>query len=241
MGADYIATGHYVRREYDAPTRQWILQTGVDRSKDQSYALYNMTQEQMAQALFPLGNYRKSEIREIAREAGLPVAHKEDSQDICFVEGSPGDFVEKYVETRKIQGDIIDSQGNILGRHRGIYRYTIGQRKGLGITAGSPVYIIKINPESNTIQVGKNTDLFHSGLLAENMHWISGKLPELPGNISAKIRYNASKVAASLQQVGNGIIEVTFEKAQRAITPGQAVVIYEGEKVLGGGTIIAPI
>lgn len=237
LGADYIATGHYVRREYDKETERWILKTGIDGTKDQSYALNSITQYQLAHSLFPLGDYRKAEIRALAKEEGLLVAEKEESQDICFVESSHGDFLEKYQGITELAGDIIDSQGKVLGQHKGIYRYTIGQNRGLGIALGYPVYVTKINFQNNTIQVGLSEELFYTSFLAEDSHFISGLIPEQPRNVLAKIRYKGSKAAAMIEPLTNNQIKVTFEVPQRAITPGQAVVFYEDETVLGGAII----
>lgn len=245
LGADYIATGHYVRNSYHPQTQQWILKTGIDQTKDQSYALYNLTQYQLAHTLFPLGEYSKAEVRGIADREDLPVAHKPESQDICFVEGTPGDFIESYryltdpVSDRHIltYGDIIDARGNILGQHKGIYRYTVGQHKGLGLALGYPVYVIAINADTNTVRVGRKEELFSSGLLAENVHYISGSFPENFQVIQVKIRYNAPKVPAVITLYQDGTAGVAFKEKQRAVTPGQAVVFYDGENVLGGGVI----
>lgn len=237
LGAKYIATGHYIRREYDEKTQQYILKTGLDESKDQSYALYHMTQKQLKHSLFPLGKYRKTEIRQLAKEEGLAVAEKSESQDICFVETTHSDFLEKYLDISDSQGDIVDSQGNYLGRHKGIYRYTIGQHKGLGLSLGYPVYVTGIDAARNTIQVGISEELFHLGLIAEDIHFISGRVPDQPVNVLAKIRYNAPKVPATITALQDGTIKVIFDKVQRAITPGQTVVFYDEDKVLGGGLI----
>ncbi|UWG98121.1 tRNA 2-thiouridine(34) synthase MnmA [Dehalobacter sp. DCM] len=243
LGADFIATGHYVRNDYDPQAKRWLLKTGIDPSKDQSYALYNLTQEQLAQTLFPLGTYRKAEIREIAAEEGLPVAHKAESQDICFVEGTAGDFIKEYRQLKddRSLGKIIDTQGNVLGRHKGIYRYTVGQHKGLGLALGYPVYVTKIDADNNTIQVGRREELFSSGLILEEAHFISGEIPEQTQEIQVKIRYNAPKVPAVLLPKLEGEIEVAFQECQRAVTPGQAAVFYDGEHVLGGGIIRSAI
>lgn len=237
LGADYIATGHYVRKEYDDEAEQWVLKTGIDETKDQSYALYHLTQDQLAHTLFPLGEYSKVEIRQIAGSEGLLVAQKAESQDICFVNGTSGDFIEEYRKLKDSQGDIVDSQGNILGRHKGIYRYTVGQHKGLGLALGFPVYVTAVDAETNTVRVGSKEDLYSLGLLTEKVHFISGISPEHHNNISAKIRYNAPKVPAVLDILENGTAKVTFQENQRAVTPGQAVVFYDGERVLGGATI----
>ena len=236
LGAYYIATGHYVRREYDDKTGKWILRTGLDETKDQSYALYHMTQHQLEHTLFPLGGYRKTEIRELAREAGLITAEKQDSQDICFVETTHGDFLEQYRNIKNSEGDIRDSQGKLLGRHKGIYRYTIGQSKGLGIALGYPVYVTKIDADTNTIYVGTSEELFQTSLIAEDIHFISGELPREPLHVSAKIRYNAPGQSAVVTMQDRDA-KVVFTKAQRAITPGQMVVFYDEDVVLGGGVI----
>lgn len=237
LGADYIATGHYVRREYDSATNKWIMKVGIDDTKDQSYALYHLTQEQLEHTVFPLGNYHKFEIRAIAKEEGLIVADKAESQEICFVEGSYGDFLEKYRNITSSPGDIIDSEGKKLGEHRGIYRYTIGQHKGLGLAIGYPVYVTKIDPAKNIVQVGSKEELFQSNLIGENYSFISGKPPSALLKVKAKIRYNAPKVPAEITIQDEKLIKVRFEEPQRAITPGQAVVFYQDDIVLGGATI----
>jgi len=237
LGADYIATGHYVRREYDSEKRQWVLKTGLDPAKDQSYALYQITREQLQYTLFPLGNYQKTEIRAIAKAHGLFVADKAESQEICFVEGSYGDFLEKYRGLPPSSGDIIDSQGKKLGEHRGIYRYTIGQHKGLGIAVGRPLYVTRIDALNNIVRVGDKEELFHRRLSARGINFISGDIPAGALDIKAKIRYNAPRVEARLTLGGDDLAEVEFLEPQRAITPGQAVVFYENDIVLGGGTI----
>ncbi|RJE48218.1 MULTISPECIES: tRNA 2-thiouridine(34) synthase MnmA [unclassified Dehalobacter] len=237
LGADYIATGHYVRKEYDDKTHQWVLKAGIDETKDQSYALYHLTQDQLAHTFFPLGEYRKADVRQIAEGEGLAVAKKAESQDICFVEGTAGDFIEGYRQLKDVQGVIVDSRGMILGRHKGIYRYTVGQHKGLGLALGFPVYVTSIDAETNTIRVGSKDELFSSGLHVENVHYISGVFPEQIQNILVKIRYNAPKVSAVVNSLENGTAVVIFGEKQRAVTPGQAVVFYDGESVLGGGTI----
>ncbi|OCZ54756.1 MULTISPECIES: tRNA 2-thiouridine(34) synthase MnmA [Dehalobacter] len=238
LGADFIATGHYVRKEYDDKTQQWVLKTGIDETKDQSYALYHLTQDQLTHTLFPLGKYCKADVRQIASREGLAVAQKAESQDICFVEGTAGDFIEMYRQLQDIgQGNIIDAEGNLIGQHKGIYHYTVGQHKGLGLALGFPVYVTAIDAETNTVRVGRKEELFSSGLLAENVHLISSVSPELLQNISVKIRYNAPKVSAAVNLLHDGTAEVAFTEKQRAVTPGQAVVFYDGDHVLGGGAI----
>jgi tRNA-specific 2-thiouridylase len=235
LGADFIATGHYVRREYDPSAGKWLLKTGADESKDQSYVLYHMTQEQLAHTLFPLGAFRKSEIRDIARKEGLVVADKAESQEICFISGHYGDFVENYCKAAPSAGNFIDSQGNTIGRHRGIHRYTVGQHKGLGLAVGRPLYVTRIDPSNNTVQVGSKEELFHKKLIAGRPSFIAGR-PPAQKRITAKIRYNAPKVPAELYSCGD-TAEVEFFEPQRSITPGQAVVFYDGDTLLGGATI----
>mgnify|MGYP000857556533 FL=1 len=237
LEADYVATGHYVRREFDHGTKKWLLKVGLDAAKDQSYVLYNMTQEQLASTLFPLGNYCKSEIRAIAREAGLLVADKAESQEICFVEGSYGDFIQNYLGLPDTPGDFIDSTGKKVGRHRGIYRYTIGQHKGLGLALGYPVYVTGIDPNTNTVYVGPKEHLYDFALVAENYNFISGEPPAGKLKVLAKIRYSAPKVPAEIEVLSDRKVAVRFEEPQRAITPGQAVVFYQDQVVLGGATI----
>lgn len=238
LSADYIATGHYVRREFDGAYQEWQLNEGADHSKDQSYALYHMTQEQLEHTLFPLGEFRKTEVRALARQAGLIVADKSESQEICFVDGSYGDFLEKYMNISNSNGDILNSAGQKLGEHRGIYRYTIGQHKGLGLALGYPVYVTKINALANTVQIGPKEELYHSMLTAENISFISRVHPSREEKIMIKIRYNAPKVPGRIIIVNEKRVQVYFDEPQRAITPGQAVVFYRNETVLGGGTII---
>lgn len=237
LTADYIATGHYVRREFNSSANQWLLKVGLDQTKDQSYALYHMTQDQLAHTLFPLGGYQKTEIRAIAKEAGLIVADKAESQEICFVEGSYGDFVERYQSISASPGDFIDSQGRKIGEHRGIYRYTIGQHKGLGLALGYPVYVTKIDPLANTVQVGSQEELLQSHLIGEKLTFISGKVPSKQLEVKVKIRYNAPRVPALLRFQEDERVRVEFKEPQRAITPGQAVVFYQDDIVLGGATI----
>lgn len=237
LEADYIATGHYVRTKYDQSSGKWQLKTGLDPTKDQSYALFHMTQEQLAHTLFPLGQYHKTAIREMAKEAGLLVADKADSQEICFVEDSYADFLESYKGITSSGGDIIDAAGKKLGRHRGTYRYTIGQSKGLGIALGYPVYVTAIDPATQTIRVGTNDELFHTSLLADRYTFVSGEAVRAATTVTVKIRYNAPKVPATITPLDEELIQVDFAQAQRAITPGQAVVLYDNDVVLGGGTI----
>ena len=238
MDADYIATGHYARILWDEASGQYNLLTGLDSSKDQSYALYSLNQHQLEHTMFPLGTYTKQEVRQLAEEAGLPVSSKAESQDICFVpDGNYGDFVDSYSGLEKHTGLFRYSNGEYLGPHKGIHHYTIGQRKGLGLAMGHPVYVTGIDADSNTVWVGENQELFRDRLIAEDVHYISPSPLNSPTELTVKIRYSSQPVPALIITRDNNRAEVKFHSPQRAITPGQAAVFYDGEQVLGGGTI----
>ncbi|MEA4924562.1 MAG: tRNA 2-thiouridine(34) synthase MnmA [Syntrophomonadaceae bacterium] len=240
MQADFIATGHYARISRDEASGQYGLFTGLDNRKDQSYALYTLTQYQLGHTLFPLGAYTKQEVRRLAENAGLQVFHKAESQDLCFVSaGRYGEYVDNYAPTKTKYGAFRRLSGETLGIHKGIHHYTVGQRKGLGLALGQPAYVTGIDPETSTVWIGDNQDLFHSSLIAENAHFISGTVPQKAFPASAKIRYSAARIPALITPLGSNRIQVDFNVPQRAITPGQAVVLYDGEQVLGGGTILA--
>jgi tRNA-specific 2-thiouridylase len=238
LDGDYLATGHYVRRDFNAANRRWVIKKGLDSGKDQSYVLYGLNQEQLAKSLFPLGEYSKAAIRNKARELGLRVAEKPDSQEICFIPDQDyGGFIQRYRPEAVQPGNIVDESGKVLGRHRGIIHYTIGQRKGMGIAATHPVYVREIRVATNEVVVGRAETVFSDRLVASNLNWIA--LPGLDREmaVEAKIRYAARPAAASLKPLAGDRVEVLFELPQRAITPGQAVVFYQGDVVLGGGTI----
>lgn len=238
MEADFIATGHYARIGRDESADKFTMSIGVDSTKDQSYALYTLTQYQLAHTLFPLGIYTKQEIRRIAEEAHLPVSTKAESQDLCFVSaGRYGEFVDNYPGLETKTGLFRATGGETLGTHKGIHHYTIGQRKGLGLALGHPAYVTGIDSETNTVWIGGNQELFQSTLIAENVRYISGIPPQIPYMASAKIRYSAARVPALITPLDTDRLRVDFQIPQRAITPGQAVVIYDGDRVLGGGTI----
>lgn len=235
MGCDRVATGHYARVEEDGPGR-FLLKRGIDQSKDQSYFLYALTGQQLAQIVFPLGEYSKDEVRALAVRRGLPVAEEKESQEICFVAGDYRDFLKDRVEARP--GDIVDQQGRVLGTHRGIPFYTIGQRKGLGVAGGRPLYVSALRKESNRVVLGDNEQLFSKSLLAADCNFISiGALLE-PLAVQAKIRYRAA-LAGAVITPQDKLIRVDFQESQRAITPGQSVVFYDGDYVVGGGRIVS--
>ena len=238
LGYDYLATGHYARVKLDEASGKYRLLRGRDRSKDQSYVLYQLGQHQLAHLLLPVGEYDKPSIRRSARQAGLINADKSDSQDICFVpDGDYTRFLQEYGGVKMIPGDFVDRAGHVLGRHKGLPCYTTGQRKGLGVSAGKHVYVLRKNAQDNTILLGDNEDLFTSVLTADRVNWISGETPASPLRVTAKTRYSQTEAAATVHPLPDGRIRVEFDVPQRAITAGQAVVLYDGEQVLGGGTI----
>ena len=234
-GCDLIVTGHYVRILEDE--QGFHLYKGAEASKDQSYVLYSLSKDMLAHTRFPLGAYSKEEIRQIAQEQGFVNAEKEDSQDICFIpDGDYHAFIERTTGVRSQAGDFINQQGQIVGRHKGYYCYTIGQRRGLGISAPKPYYVTEIIPSENKVILGSNDDLFQTDLIAGDFNWI-----DLPGEdeiVKARIRYHQAEKECRITLLENGRVAVHFLQPQRAITRGQAVVVYRGDMVLGGGTII---
>lgn len=243
LGYEYIATGHYARIEYREDTGRYCLRKAKDQTKDQSYVLYQLTQEELSHVLFPLGEYCKDEIRHIAAEQDMVNAKKHDSQDICFIpDGDYVGFLERYLKDENAEGlkpgAFVDRTGKVLGTHRGICRYTIGQRKGLGISGEYPYYVCEIDTKNNQIVLGRNEVLFEKHLVAEQFNWICIE-PEEGQEIRcfAKIRYRHKEAPASVRRLSDGRVEVLFDEPQRAITKGQAVVLYDGEDVLGGGVI----
>ena len=238
LGCDRIVTGHYARIEQDPATGRYLLRKAVHEQKDQSYVLYMLTQEQMAHTLFPLGTMEKTQVREIAQELGFLNARKKDSQDICFVPG--GDylaFMERYTGKSYPSGDFLDTNGKIVGRHRGAAGYTLGQRKGLGLAMGAPVYVCGKDMAQNTVTVGPNEALLSRGLLANDWNWFPFDTLNAPIRVLAKVRYRQVEQPAIVYPEENGFARVEFAQPQRAITPGQAVVLYDGSLVIGGGTI----
>lgn len=237
LGYDGIATGHYARIEYDGD--KYILKTALDPTKDQSYVLYNLTQEQLSKIKFPLGGLAKTEVRRIAEEQGFINARKHDSQDICFVpDGDYAGMISRYTGKTYEPGNFVDTQGNILGRHEGIIHYTIGQRRGLGISSSARLYVVKIDVESNTVILGSDNDLFNCNVNIRDFHWIAGDNIPSEFRCRAKIRYRMSAQDATVYVGTDGTATIVFDKPQRAATPGQTAVFYNDDIVLGGGTIL---
>lgn len=239
LGYEYVVTGHYSNIRYDEFSGRYQLLKATDPTKDQSYVLYSMTQEQLSHTLFPLGSMSKDQVRGLAASQNFINANKHDSQDICFVvNGKYADFIEQYTGKDYPEGDFVDMDGNILGRHKGIIRYTIGQRRGLGLSLKQSMYVVKVDPISNTVVLGYNEDLFTRELTANNINLIS--ISEIKGELRCKARprYNAKEAWATVTMIDHDTIKVIFDEPQRAITKGQAVVLYDDNKVVGGGTII---
>ena len=233
---DYVVTGHYARIARE--NGRYVLKKGLDETKDQTYVLYSMTQEQLKHTLLPLGELRKTEVREIAAEQGFINAKKHDSQDICFVpDGRYADFIEQYTGREYPCGDFVDMEGNVLGTHKGVIRYTRGQRKGLGLALPKPMYVCRTDLDKNLVVLGDNDDLFSSSLDASDINLMAVERIEQPIRVQAKIRYSQSAADAVVWQTGDDRLHVEFDKPQRAITRGQAVVLYDGETVVGGGVI----
>ena len=242
LGCDCVVTGHYAQIRQDDNTGRYILYKAADLSKDQSYVLYTLTQEQLAHIQFPLGSLSKAEARVIAQEQGFINARKHDSQDICFVpDGDYVAFMERYTGKNYPCGDFLDLQGNVVGRHQGAVRYTLGQRKGLGLAMGAPVYVCAKDMAQNTVTVGPNEALYSTSLLADNWNWFPFAHLTQPIRVSAKARYNQPPQPATVYPEENGVARVVFDTPQRALTPGQAVVLYDGDMVVGGGTITTVI
>ena len=236
LGFDFVATGHYVRTHRDRRGR-WRLSRGLDRTKDQSYVLAGLSQQQLARSLFPVGGQTKLETRAHAERLGLPVAGKPDSQDLCFTPaGDSGAFLEARAPHLARDGAVVDPQGRVLGTHRGSHRYTVGQRRGLGVSTGDRTYVLEVDAEANRVIVGPSALLTRRGLLAEGVNWIPER-PKGPFEATVKIRYRGEDVAAVVEPAGAGGARVEFRSPQPAVTPGQAVVFYAGDEVVGGGTI----
>lgn len=238
IGADCIATGHYARIA-QLENGRYAIRNSVTAKKDQTYALYNLTQEQLSHTLMPVGDYNKDEIRAIAEKIGIQVAHKPDSMEICFVpDNDYAGFITRETGYVSRPGNFVDLHGNILGTHKGIIHYTVGQRKGLGLAMGHPVFVVAIRPETNEIVIGENDDVFSTKLYANNINLMSVDKIEEPIRARAKIRYSHEGADCTIRMADDGLLECVFDEKQRAVTPGQALVIYDGDYVLGGGTII---
>ena len=235
---DYVVTGHYARIEQDPDTGRYLLKKAQDPDKDQSYVLYALTQDQLAHTLFPLNGLPKTEVRRIAEEQGFINACKHDSQDICFVQkGSYADFIREYTGKTYPEGDFIDKTGRVLGRHRGIIHYTIGQRKGLGLSLPEPLYVCAVNPADNTVVLGREEELYSRRLYASDLNLISQPTLEEPRRLKARVRYRQQEQWAVAVQTDADRLQIEFDEPQRAVTRGQAVVLYYGDVVVGGGTI----
>ena len=238
LGCDYVVTGHYARIEQDADGI-YQLKKAADASKDQSYVLYSMTQEQLGHTQFPLGSLKKTEVRDIAEDNGFVNAAKPDSQDICFVpDGDYARVIRLRTGKSYSEGQYVDTKGQVLGRHKGIINYTIGQRKGLGIAFGRPTFVLDILPDANEVVLGSNDELFARELRVTDFNWIAGKPPAETFTCRAKIRYRQEEQPASAKVLSDGTVHICFDEPQRAITPGQAAVLYDDDTVIGGGIIM---
>jgi tRNA-specific 2-thiouridylase len=248
IGADQIATGHYAQVVFDEPLGRWLLKRPADQSKDQTYFLFGLTQEQLSRTLFPLGGMTKPEVRELARKHSLAIAEKPDSQEICFVPG--GDykrFLEAYlteqgntssgIPATTIAGEMVTTDGKVIGEHSGVHNFTVGQRKGLGVATGSPLYVIQIKNDTRQVVVGKDEDLYSRTLMAHRVNLISTAELREPMRVSVKIRHRHQPAAAVIESAGPDKVRVAFDEPQRALTPGQAAVFYDGDVVIGGGWI----
>ena len=256
VGADKVATGHYARVRFDEPSGRWQLLRATNRAKDQSYFLFELTQEQLSYALFPLGGMTKQETRDIAEQAGLPTAQKPESQEICFIpDGNYSRFIDRYLDEQKTlpqplvqieslpkppepkPGAIVTTEGKLLGQHTGIHRYTVGQRRGIGISAPEPLYVVKVDAERNEVVVGSPDHLLKREMFVTRPNWVAIEVLSEPMRVSVKIRSRAEEAMATIAPHENGNVLVTFDEQQRAITPGQAAVFYDNEIVIGGGWI----
>lgn len=238
IGADYIATGHYAQIKR-LENGRWALKKSATAAKDQTYALYNLTQDQLAHTLMPVGAYTKDQIRQMASEIGLMVAGKPDSQEICFIPDQDyAKFIEEYTGEKPAPGNFVDLNGKVLGQHRGITHYTVGQRKGLNLSMGRPVFVVEIRPETGEVVIGEGQDVFTDSLICDRLNWMA--IDGLHGDemqVTAKIRYSHKGEACRIRELENDLVECRFANPVRAVTPGQAVVFYDGDYVIGGGTI----
>lgn len=241
IGADKVATGHYARVEQDPETGRFLLLRAADSSKDQTFFLFGLTQEQLSRSLFPLGGMNKSEVRELARRYNLPVSEKPDSHEICFV---PGDDYKAFIDAYQTEqglplpshdGEMVDSTGKVVGRHTGIHNFTVGQRKGLGVTSPNPLYVLQTDPAENRVTIGPESELWSATARVRDVNWIAFDAPSQPVRAEVRIRYRHTPAPATVTALPDGRAEVAFDAPQRAITPGQAAVFYRGDLVLGGG------
>jgi tRNA-uridine 2-sulfurtransferase len=245
LGCDKVATGHYARVVYDEEAGRYRLLRGLDRRKDQTYFLWELTQAQLSRALFPLGGMTKPDVREVARRHGLYVAEKKESQEICFVpDGDYSGFIERYLEAegrereRPPRGEIVDTSGRVVGEHEGVHRYTTGQRRGLGLSRPLPLYVVRVEPETNRVVVGGEDELLSSEFTAAGVNWVAFDEPAAPVRARVRVRYRHEEADATITPLGGGHARVRFDEPQRAVTPGQATVFYRGEEVVGGGWIV---
>ena len=243
IGADALATGHYARVEFDPHGGRWLLKRPADRSKDQTYFLFGLTQEQLSRTLFPLGEMTKPEVRDLARRQGLALAEKPDSQEICFVPGGDyKNFLDAYLAEQgdalpDTAGELVTTDGNVIGEHGGIHHFTVGQRKGLGVATGSPLYVIQIKGDTRQIVVGNQADLYSKTMRVKKINLISVAELNEPMRVQVKIRHRHEPASAQLEVSGGDEMTITFDQPQRAVTPGQAAVFYDGDIVVGGGWI----
>ena len=245
VGCEKVATGHYARVRHDEAAGRYRLLRGKDARKDQSYFLWELTQEQLSRSLFPLGEMSKDEAREAARRHGLNVAGKKESQEICFVpDGDYAGFIERYLEAegregeRPARGEIVDTQGRVVGQHEGVHRYTTGQRRGIGVPRQLPLYVVRVEPETNRVVVGEAEELSSDEFTAAGVNWISFEEPTAPVRADVRVRYRHTESPATITPLPGGRVRVRFDEPQRAVTPGQATVFYRGDEVVGGGWIV---
>jgi tRNA-specific 2-thiouridylase len=245
VGCEKVATGHYARVRHDEAAGRHRLLRGRDARKDQSFFLWELTQEQLSRSLFPLGEMTKDEVREVARRHGLYVAEKKESQEICFVpDGDYAGFIDRYLEAegredeRPARGEIVDTEGRVVGEHEGVHRFTVGQRRGLGVSRPLPLYVVRVEPESNRVVVGHDEELLSSEFTAAGVNWVAFEEPSEPFAADVRVRYRHREAPATVTPLGQGRARVRFDEPQRAVTPGQATVFYRGEEVLGGGWIV---
>ena len=238
LRASHIATGHYARVGIDPESGRFQIRKAKDRHKDQSYFLFNLTQQQLSRALFPLGDLTKTEVRELARQFNLPVSEKPDSQQLCFLQGEPqGTFIQKRIPNIARQGAMVDSSGNAVGTHEGVHHFTVGQRRGLGVATGAPQYVVALDTTNNVVRIGSNDELMRNTLKVDRVNWVSTEAPSGQIRANVRIRYKHEESSASLIADGQHY-SVQFDQDQRAITPGQAAVFYEEDLLLGGGWIL---